>query len=100
MGTPRAELIGKTFGELTVIADTAPRYSIGGHRRRFVVCKCSCGSVREYAAATLTVRKLAVRSCGGVGGHPKIRRRSWAATLTAREIFREVRAHAVEVHPL
>lgn len=57
----RIEVIGQTFGQLTVIAEGKPKpYS--NRTVRIMVVSCSCGNTKEVHLQSL--RKGAVTSCG------------------------------------
>lgn len=53
----RKDLIGQQFGRLTVLS--LGRYE---HRRRYWVCRCSCGTEKEVSAPALL--HAGVQSCG------------------------------------
>jgi hypothetical protein len=58
----RLQLIGQTFGRLTVIGN-APNYvSPGGQRHSQWLCRCECGTEKAIRGSEL--RKGAVQSCG------------------------------------
>lgn len=54
---------GQRFGKLTYIAEAPARYS-GVYRKRYVIMKCDCGSVREVNLVSLFSKKYPVLSCG------------------------------------
>ena len=56
------DLIGLTFGRLTVISKAETRKTPNGSRRTYWVCKCNCGNVKEICEYSLK-RGLTV-SCG------------------------------------
>ena len=39
------EIIGKSFGELTIVEELEPHITPNGTKQRIVKCKCSCGNV-------------------------------------------------------
>ena len=55
-------LIGKTYGQLTVIAPALTRMSSGGNPQAYWSCRCSCGTIKEVAANEL--KKGSTISCG------------------------------------
>lgn len=59
----RKNLVGQTFGRLTVISEDAPRLRINGLWRRVWVCRCECGTVKSILHSNLTSRN-GIRSCG------------------------------------
>lgn len=65
----RVEMIGKTFGLLTVIGDaTSVHRSNGGPMRRYE-CRCECGTVKQFIGQNL--RSGQTKSCGCRGGNFK-----------------------------
>jgi hypothetical protein len=59
---PRLQLIGQTFGRLTVIGN-APNYvSPGGQRHSQWLCRCECGIEKILKGSDL--RSGAIKSCG------------------------------------
>lgn len=55
-------LIGRTFGELTVIGSANSRRSPNGNSSRYWLCKCSCGVIKEVKSTCLTSGKT--KTCG------------------------------------
>lgn len=49
-------ILGKTFGKLTVISNA--------NRKGYVTCKCECGNVKDIRATSLTKTFQPTRSCG------------------------------------
>jgi hypothetical protein len=58
----KAEMIGKTFGRLTVEAELPPHVSKSGRRFLRYLCSCSCGKRKEFFGEHL--RSGATVSCG------------------------------------
>ena len=59
----RRNLVGQTFGKLTVLAEGAPRKRNNGSRHRVWVCRCECGTVKSILQSSLE-SKMGTRSCG------------------------------------
>jgi len=53
---------GMQFGRFTVVHEAAPRRAKNGNAVRHVLCKCSCGAVKEVRLGSLTEGKTV--SCG------------------------------------
>lgn len=70
MGKP-IDLIGATFGRLTVIKKSPNKY-------RYWVCRCSCGRTKEIFAGNLTSGKT--KSCGCLNSEYSSRRRLYDMT--------------------
>jgi len=54
----KVDLIGNRFGRLLVLEETATRKGW----KRYFLCECDCGTIREFAMAGL--RKGTTKSCG------------------------------------
>lgn len=78
------DVIGKTFGKLTVIGP--------GERKGYVLCRCECGVTKEIRATNLTKKTKPTQSCGCV--QRKIASDVGSATLSenARDL-RESNSH-------
>lgn len=61
MGRPTINLVGKTFGRLTVVDASAPVKCTGGYRTVWV-CRCECGNVVKVKANSLLNKNT--KSCG------------------------------------
>lgn len=61
MGKP-LELIGESFGRLTVEARGDNKVSKGGYTRRMWICRCECG--KTTTVSTQDLRRGDVSSCG------------------------------------
>lgn len=57
-------MVGKKFGRLLVTERLPDRFSPGGYRRYYYLCKCNCGNSCEVNAANLTKSKFPTKSCG------------------------------------
>jgi hypothetical protein len=58
------EIIGKTFGELTVISNAGTEQLNGVNTKRIVNCKCNCGDISTYTVYNLiSGRKKACKQC-------------------------------------
>lgn len=58
----RIDIIGCNYGRLTVIAESLPKESAAGNKKRQVICQCDCGNT-----TTVTVNSLqngGTTSCG------------------------------------
>lgn len=65
MPRPRIPLPpGTTFGHLTVLGDADPRPRSYGAMERVILCRCTCGEVREVYLKNL--RSGQTISCGHV----------------------------------
>ena len=53
---------GRKFGKLTVIKSIGFKQQVEGHKRRWYLCKCDCGNVKEVMGNMLTQNQ--VMSCG------------------------------------
>jgi len=42
------DILGKVFGELTIVNEAPDVYSKNGNKRKRVLCTCSCGHTKEY----------------------------------------------------
>lgn len=63
MHTPNfIDLTGYKFGRLTVLKIGEPRFQPNGTRRTMWVCKCECGTVKEFEGKSLRSGKTT--SCG------------------------------------
>lgn len=62
MRAATAELIGRTFGRLTVETDIGPRRLATGRSKRFLSARCQCGTAVEVTADNL--RSGHTQSCG------------------------------------
>lgn len=60
----RPNLIGRTFGKLTVLGDPAPRDRLGKPQW---LCRCECGATVPISTAKLT-RPAGVKACAACGG--------------------------------
>lgn len=60
----RKNIIGKQFGELTVLSFDKKVYSKGGNPRLYYVCRCSCGIEKSIDGASL--RNGHTISCGHI----------------------------------
>ncbi len=56
------DLVGKTFGRLTVLSEADRRRSPGGQLQRYLFCKCVCGKTATVHAGNL--RSGHTSSCG------------------------------------
>lgn len=56
------DLTGKRFGRWTVLGETVIKIKPDGHHRRYWVCRCDCGTVREVYQRALKNGKTV--SCG------------------------------------
>ncbi len=61
MSAKRENLLGKKFGNLTVIAESEPRLRISGTKTHYWLCICTCGTQKEIQAQKL---KNGQSSCG------------------------------------
>ena len=48
-------MVGKRYGDWTVVEDRPPRVCPAGGYRRMVLCRCECGVVAEVSAQSLRV---------------------------------------------
>lgn len=69
------ELVGATFGELTVLASAGVR---GKQPKRYWICRCACGVTKEVRGASLTCGL--VKTCG----HGRGRKRQSDVKIGAR----------------
>ncbi len=60
----RADLTGRQFGRLTVIAYAVQRRAGSGKPLHFWRCRCACGVVSEVLGVSLTRAVKPTRSCG------------------------------------
>lgn len=61
MSAKRQNLIGKKFGNLTVIGESRPRLRKSGTKTYYWLCSCTCGVKKEIQAQKL---KSGQKSCG------------------------------------
>lgn len=59
----RKEMIGQKFGKLTVLSEAAPGYRGNGSPLRRFVCRCECGSEREYTGQNLNSGQSTACGC-------------------------------------
>lgn len=59
---PKADLVGKTFNEFTVLAEAPRHIRANGQRVRIWKCRCSCGNIRYLNKRELESGKR--KSCG------------------------------------
>lgn len=56
------ELVGNTYGRLTIIAETDRHQEPNGKKQRVMLCKCTCGNIHKVQLKEL--RKGSTISCG------------------------------------
>lgn len=57
------DLVGKKFGELTIVKELEPRVDEKGKRHRRVLCRCSCNNEEEYQLQSLTKKADPATTC-------------------------------------
>lgn len=63
LGTKLKDLVGQKFGMLTVVSKIGSKnWKSGSHKGTVWLCKCDCGSIKEYETSRLTSGR--VKSCG------------------------------------
>lgn len=56
-------LIGNHYGKLTVIAEAPDRFSASGNKRRYVLCLCDCGNIKEVLPNHLKAGRIISCTC-------------------------------------
>ena len=72
MGSRQLNLIGNTFGRLTVISQGNGYVSPGGNKSRTWICQCECGNQTEVTTGNLSYGKT--NSCGCLANEQTARR--------------------------
>lgn len=90
-------LPGDRYGKLVVVSEAASRPASRGRTRRYVLCRCECGEVKEIRLSHL--REGRVVSCGchrrAVSGSPENLARLLSASLAGSSA-----KHRLYGHPL
>lgn len=58
------DLTGKVIGRLTVVKEVGTRKTAVGNSRRYWVCRCECGKLKNIPAAGLLNKERPTQSCG------------------------------------
>lgn len=63
MAVPRKhDVVGKKYGRLTVISEAEYHKSVGGSKKRMVLCQCECGNIKPVLVSSLI--SGSTKSCG------------------------------------
>lgn len=73
MGKPLRDLLGQSFGRLTVISRAASRKQPNGNSRTMWLCLCSCGNKKVIAATSLVNNSSTSCGCFQIETHSKHR---------------------------